>query len=381
MNKLYRPAGNPIVLKKSEFDSDLFSSKNCRLFQSGTASLAAAIAACIKLSKVPTKPQVIIPAYACPDLVSASLFAGAKPILVDLEENSPRMSIEHVLNSITSDTVAILAVNFMGLPEDLPRLRDTCEKNGLYLIYDCAQWFPMNGDYHWPGDFNIISFGRGKPVNLLHGGAVLFDNAAIDKALKDLPTPKPNSLNDLTQYVKIKLYNLAMQPRIYRYVIQLPGLNIGQTQYKPMQGLAAMSPFYRDLINANVEEFRSRPNILQYIEKKISCVSNPLLVDLVAQELDGNPLYLLRYPILITDNETRNRIYENTRAYGSSILYRTPLNQISGLHNILDRDIAYPNAIDFANHLITLPCHEDIDCNVIDHIFDGLHSALKDSEE
>ena len=89
----------------------------------------------------------------------------------------------------------------------------------------------------------------------------------------------------------------------------------------------------------------------------------------------------MRYPILIKDKKARDRFYEQTKDYGTSLLYQSPLNQISGLENILDQDTVYPNANNFANHLVTLPCHEDIDKAVVDLITHKLHSLLKNTLE
>jgi dTDP-4-amino-4,6-dideoxygalactose transaminase len=373
LKKVYRPAGNSVVLKKAPVDADLFSPFRYRLFQSGTASLAAAIAACMKLKNVQSdNPEIILPAYACPDLVSAVFFAGAKPILIDLEENSPHPSGKHILNNITANTVAIVAVNFMGLSGNPSQFRDICENNDLFLIYDCAQWFPLDKEYHWPGDFNIISFGRGKPLNLLHGGAVIVEDPAVAKTFLTLPTPKPNAFYKLTQHLKIKLYNLVLQPWIYRFISQLPGLNIGRTLYKPLETITAMSPYYTGLIKHNVDKFRSQKNALPYLDIKITSISHPLLINLVEEERDNDRGYLLRYPILIKDKKVRDQFYEQTRDYGTSLLYQRPLNQIDGLQNILNQATVYPNASKFADHLVTLPCHEDIDKAVIDLIIDKL---------
>ena len=381
MKNVYRPAGNAIALTKAPVEENLFYPYRYRLFQSGTASLAAAIAACIQLKNIGDgKAEIILPAYACPDLVSAMRYANAKPILVDLEENSPHPSGEHILNNITANTVAIVVVNFMGLSGNLPQIRDICENNDLFLIYDCAQWFPLDKEYNWPGDFNIISFGRGKPVNLLHGGAVIVDEPAVEQALFALPAPKPNALYKLIQLLKIKLYNFVIQPWIYRFVSQLPGLNIGRTLYKPLETITTMSPYYTGLIKHNVEKFRSQTNALPYLDKRITSISHPLLINPVAEERDNDPGYLLRYPILIKDKKTRDQFYEQTRDYGTSLLYRRPLNQINGLENILDKSCVYKNASKFADHLVTLPCHEDIDNTVIDLIVNRLCLVLNDAK-
>ena len=378
---MYRPAGNSIAIKRIAVETDLFRPFKYRFFHSGTASLAAAIAACIKLKNVRAeKPEIIVPAYACPDLVSAVLYAGARPVLVDIGEDSPFLSCENALKSLTPNTVAMVAVNFMGLPGNILQLKLACQNNGLLLIFDCAQWFPLCGEYGWPGDFNIISFGRGKPVNLLHGGAVILDDPVAERSLPDLTAAKRNATYGLIQALKIRVYNFIIQPFVYRFVSQLPGLNIGQTLYKPLETISEMNAFYTDLIKHNVDKFRLQKNALQYLHKKITNISHPLLVDLVAKELDGNPDYLLRYPILIKDKKIRDQFYEQTRDYGSSLLYQRPLNQIEGLENILDQEAAYPNASAFADHLVTLPCHEDIDNTVVDSIVSKLCSTLNVSE-
>jgi dTDP-4-amino-4,6-dideoxygalactose transaminase len=335
------------------------------------------MAACMKLKNLRAgKSEIIMPAYACPDLVSAALYAGAIPILVDLEENSPSMSCERVLKNITAHTVAIVGINFLGLPGNLPQLKKICADNGLFLIYDCAQWFPLEQGYIWPGDFNTISFGRGKPVSLLHGGAVIMDNPEVEKALPAFSVKKSNAIYNLAQALKVEVYNYMLHPLIYRFAKQLPGLNVGQTLYKPLQTIAPMSSYYANLIKSNIDRFRAQKNVLLYLHKSITSIPHPQMINIVTEELDDDPEYLLRYPILIKDKASRDLFYERTRDYGTSILYRRPLDQISGLENILDQAYVNPNACNFADHLVTLPCHEDIDNTVVDVIVDKLRSVL-----
>jgi len=382
LKKKYRPAGNSIGLKRIPVSTNLFHPCCYQLFQSGTAALSAAITACVKLNgKQTSKPEIIVPAYACPDLISAALFAGVTPIPCDLAENSPDLSVEYIRGRITADTVAIISINFLGLPGNLAELKNICAAQNLFLIYDCAQWFPLKKEYRWPGDFNIISFGRGKPVNLLHGGAVITANPDAKKALPVLPPEKRHSLSNLFQMCKVRLYNFLIQPIVYRFVSQLPGLNIGLTLYKPLATVSCMNSFYSELIEHNVDRFRSQNNALQYLHQRISMLSHPLLTNLVSRELDTDPGYLLRYPILIKNKAIRDRFYEQTRNYGTSLLYQRPLNQIIGLENILDKRTPYTNASHFADHLVTLPCYEDIDESVVDTIVDALNSLLPDSSE
>ena len=95
----------------------------------------------------------------------------------------------------------------MGLHEDTTQLGEICTDNELLLIYDCAQWFPLEEGYAWPGDFNTISFGRGKPVGLLHGGAVIPGNSELEKLVSDAQSINRNYVYNFAQYLKIRIYN------------------------------------------------------------------------------------------------------------------------------------------------------------------------------
>jgi dTDP-4-amino-4,6-dideoxygalactose transaminase len=80
-------------------------------------------------------PEVLIPAYGCPDLVAAVVAQGATPVVVDLaDQQTPRMDTESVAAAITSNTVAVIAVDFLGIPERLDALSAICQANNLLLI-------------------------------------------------------------------------------------------------------------------------------------------------------------------------------------------------------------------------------------------------------
>ena len=177
------PVGNPVRLSDGRNDESLlqevFSPYTPGFFDSGTSALAASILAAVNV-KGASKPEVILPAYGCPDLISAVVFAGAKPVLVDLEAERPWMDLEQVSAHITGHTVAVIAASLCGIPERLGALRQITEQAELLLIEDSAQLFPGSIDEaNWQGDLVVISFGRGKPVSLLGGGAVLFRDKRI----------------------------------------------------------------------------------------------------------------------------------------------------------------------------------------------------------
>ena len=234
--KTLRPVGNPVLLKKSTLDFQYFGTPHVEFYQSGTSALAAALTA-VKLSHANTKSltEVLLPAYTCPDLISAVVHAGLTPVLIDLEPDSCWMSLNDIENAISERTIAIIAVRFLGIAERMNALRTICDRHNITLIEDSAQGFPVTQpENYWQGDLAIVSFGRGKPVNMLSGGAVI----TFKPGLKEhLPSANKNTANTkaATAYlIKALLYNLLIKPWAYGLAIRLPGLNVGETVYEPL---------------------------------------------------------------------------------------------------------------------------------------------------
>jgi dTDP-4-amino-4,6-dideoxygalactose transaminase len=377
LKNTFRPVGNSIDLKLSRFDGEEFSPFRPRLYQSGTAALSAAILACVNLSDHRAQDtEIIIPAYACPDLVSAILYAGAKPVLVDLEPNSPQLSISQLKGSITENTVAVIAVNFLGLQEKATQLRQICSDHGIFLIVDSAQWFPKSiNTQSWVGDFNVISFGRGKPVNLLAGGAVLTTQAAYHDSLLNIKQQSSGFIRQTLKFLKIIFFNLAIHPRFYGIFIRFPGLNVGDTVYKPLTKISAMDSLHRGLIKSNIRKYQHQNSCSWKIHKKLATISNRYLIDLLPDESTEYSSVLLRYPILIRDTAIKDEFLRQTKDFGVSVFYPRPLNEIPGLEGILQSQ-AFPNASEFADYLVTLPTHEHVDDELIDRIMDILKQVL-----
>jgi dTDP-4-amino-4,6-dideoxygalactose transaminase len=367
--KAIRPVGNKIVPQQAKFKDSLFPAYHFSFYQSGTAALAAAIQACIKLrGTVATSREIIIPAYACPDLISAIHFTGATPVPVDLEPNSSRLSIRQIEENTNENTLALIGVNFLGIQDNILALRKYCEKRQIFFIHDSAQWFPTDEiDNRWCGDYNIISFGRGKPVSVLHGGAVITSDQKMTSALNIL-TVKEQPPESRKALIKLYLYNLMINPFWYYLLIRIPGLNIGETIFKPLDTIKPIDKSYRNFIQANIEQYQSRRSICSIIKSRLKNIQSELFVDLT--DLIENPrnFQLLRYPVLIKDPKIRDSIYIKTRELGVSLLYPLTINKIPGVESILDENQEYPNASAFASHLLTLPTHEGVDEGVIDKI-------------
>lgn len=368
------PVGNPICLRAQTDTStaSLFSPYHTRFYASGTAALAAAIIAAIKRNNSKTldrqAAEIILPAYACPDLISAVVYAGGKPVLVDLEADRPWLGLTQLSAAITENTVAIIAVNLFGISERWPQLRKLAKQQGIVLIEDSAQYFPAgdasqkDNQQNWQGDLVVLSFGRGKPVSLLGGGAVLTKKTDL---LEYLPKPESIASGMVARLVfglKARLYNLMISPLFYWLPQSLPFLHLGETRYHALSDLDGLDQVRLDLLSSNIRHYQNDAEAITRSEK-ISAILNsqdkitnlPRLCNMKVSRR------LLRYPLLL-DVASRDKVYRKLKqaGLGASILYPASLPKIVGLKDILDDKLAFPNAEMFSSRLLTLPTHSHV---------------------
>jgi dTDP-4-amino-4,6-dideoxygalactose transaminase len=379
------PAGERICLAArtdtGRAPDDLFHPWQAGFYNSGTAALAAAIMAAIRRKGVPA-PEVILPAYGCPDLVSAVFHAGARPVLVDLEPQRPWMDLEQLAASVGSQTAAIVAVSLFGIQERMPALRVIAEQSAVTLIEDSAQAFPKNGvESFWDGDLVVMSFGRGKPVSLLGGGAVLYRDEQFRGLLPECSHGTDGQpLQRFMFRLKAMLYNLMSSPHAYWIPAGLPFLHLGETRFHPLSEVECMDDARLGLLSVNTAAFRRRTLRVQsalagLIGELSARAAN--LVDLPAVCDTPATRALLRYPLLL-DAGRRDEAYNrmNGSGLGVSKMYPAALPGIAGLEHHLGPAGTFPVARDFASRVLTLPVHERVRETDIRAIASGLESAV-----
>jgi dTDP-4-amino-4,6-dideoxygalactose transaminase len=366
-----RPVGELISLSKHSQELE-YAGFNSNYFASGTMALTSALKNAIRESAQRTQskhqPEVLIPAYACPDIVSACIGANVKPILVDLEDNTPFQNERMLRETLSEKTIAIVLVNFLGLsaPDSLLEL---ARELNLLVIEDRAQSFiTPNEASQLFGDYVIFSFGKGKPVSLLGGGALL---KSIE--LKTTPIEKPIKINKnfLKIQILIRAYNSLIKPLCYFWLLRVPGLSIGETQYRMPETPVGLDRYRIELLPENITR-QNKP------KTKLFTAYFTLL-----RQLDGALTFpsatnitqpLLRFPALCKTKKDRDRLLAklNNAGFGASAMYNKPLNEIENIPLKNDqssgRGNKYPKAKNFADRLIALPFHggmSDRDINSI----------------
>jgi len=368
-----RPVGNRIKLASSGFDNNFLKPFSFIGFDSGTSALTTALIAVRRSKPTINNPKVLVPAYTCPDIVSACLYAKVTPVLVDFESNLPFMDLDNLCSKISDDCIAIIAINFMGIPERINAIRSAINTDHITIIEDSAQGFPINRPVeYWSGDLIIVSFGRGKPVNLMGGGALFFDKKRLNSDLLsevlnfEIKRPKFYIRHALLYRTKAILFNLLSRPIFYFIVSRLPFLNLGTTAYHPLAKIGPLPNFIEKVIEHNYKNNYKDSSHFREIRERYDELFGQLEETIISlpikTKLPGN-FPLLRYPILILDKKLKQTIYQKLidLGLGASLMYQTILPEVKDIEELMFETIEdYPNAKALADGLITLPMHQDI---------------------
>ncbi|HVE19109.1 MAG TPA: DegT/DnrJ/EryC1/StrS family aminotransferase, partial [Ilumatobacteraceae bacterium] len=167
------PAFGAEVLTLEQSVAELMGVRHALGVNSGTSALW------ILMSALGIGPgdEVIVPGFTFVASMSSIIYAGAKPVLAEIDETF-NLDPRDVEARITSKTKAILAVHMLGAPCDLDALCDIAQRHGLLLIEDACQGF--GGSYHGRklgsiGVGGAFSFNIYKTITCGDGGMLVTD--------------------------------------------------------------------------------------------------------------------------------------------------------------------------------------------------------------
>lgn len=151
-----------------------FKSPNILLFSSGREAIKFAL----ELINLKNNEEVILPSLACTSLLEPILDLKGKPIFADIDENL-NIDPKDVENKISSKTKAIIVPHLYGKAAQIEKLSEISKKRKIFLIDDAAQAPGIRYKDRYLGtwgDFGILSFGFGKPIFGIGGGALIINN-------------------------------------------------------------------------------------------------------------------------------------------------------------------------------------------------------------
>lgn len=349
-----------------------------------TNSGKAAISLILKAARqaIPVKDEVIIPDYTCWSVPSAVVRAGLKVRPVDIEAENFGLSPPRVSATINEKTLAVIVTHLFGIPGRINAIEKICAERNVLLIDDAAQGLGASlnqrplGSF---GDAGILSFGRGKNITTLCGGALVVRGNLILRKVKEIFQSEfpDGSAGGLFDMLRLTAYKVMFNRRLYWIPDKLPFFRLGETVYDPnfKTGKLSQKRARRGAIMTEnlVEISQKRKQKALEFQALLAGVRG---LRFPAAPDDGEPQYL-RLPILLKDKQSRRYILRAGHKLGISAMYPDAVSSIKALKpHIVKENLPCPVAKEVSETLVTLPTHNGIGKSDILYISDFVKKAV-----
>ncbi|MBD3194344.1 MAG: hypothetical protein GF317_04765 [Candidatus Lokiarchaeota archaeon] len=173
--------------------ADFLGMKHAISCTSGTAALHLAIASLGLKSSTGFRNLVLHPDFTMIAVPNAVSYMGGESILVDSYSGSYNMDLdllEELYEKNKEFVSGVIVTHTYGLPCDLYRIKDFCDRNGLWLVEDSAESlgikFSANSYCGTIGDVNIFSLYANKTITTGEGGMVVTNDDDVAKIIRIL---------------------------------------------------------------------------------------------------------------------------------------------------------------------------------------------------
>ncbi len=164
----------------------------------------------------PLGGRVILPSIGCPSLLATAMFSGLEPVIVDVDRN---LNIDPgKVDEVIREGDLVIGIHIFGIPCDVEKLEEICNRNGAIFIEDAAQsigGYIADRQIGTFGKASILSFAGGKILPTNGGGAILIDDpklyGLVSEEISKLPE-RPNNLALSASLLRDKLsdaFNMA----------------------------------------------------------------------------------------------------------------------------------------------------------------------------
>ena len=299
----------------------------------------------LKALNLKKNSEVIIPAQTYCSTLFAVLRAGLKPVLVDIQNSNPTLSIKDLKTKITKKTSAIIIVHLYGECCNFSEIKKAIKKKKIFIIEDAAQAhgardFSSNKNGLLAGSMGILgcfSFYPGK--NLGAYG----DAGAITTNSKNL-------------YLKLlKLRNLG---GIKKYEHDIIGFN------------SRLDTFQAAILNNKLKSLnKNNLNRVQIAKFYNLNINNKYIKKI---KYSRGCVYHQYVILSKKEKKIRQLLEKNKIQYGKH--YPKPIHKLNAAKTIF-KNLSYPNAESFSNFGISLPIDPNLKkkqlikiCNVLNSI-------------
>lgn len=331
-----------------------------------------ALYALLKAIDIQPGDEVILPAYTCVVVPNAILYAGGKPVYVDISPDTFNMDVDQLEAALTSKTRAILCQNTYGLSSNLEKINQIARDRDLVTIEDCTHGF--GGSYQGrPNgthcDAAFFSTQWNKPFSSGVGGFAVTRDARIAQRLdafsSELPHPPFRNLATLKLLYFVRRYLLTQRNhwslvRAYRWLSRR-NLIVGSSSGGELEGIAMPENYLygfsktqsreaiRNLVQLDAWQREQKLNAERYTDFLRRHGKNHVSPTLFADHS------FLKYPLLVNDRDAFMAAAEKARI-NLGDWFVSPLHPVESNFSDWGFDPArFPVATRVARHMVNLP--------------------------
>ncbi len=358
----------PRTKKFEKLIAEYAGAKKVLCFNSATAGLEAML----RWFGVKEGDEVILPAYTYSATANVVLHCGARPVMVDVNENDFNISLQRISEAITSKTKVIMPVDMGGFPCDYNSIMNIAKQSSgifkvendiqkmlgrILVLSDAAHSFGAfyNGKKVGSNvDASVFSFHAVKNLTTAEGGAVCFN----------LPNPFDNEkiytdLNIKSLHGQNKDALAKTQMGSWEYDIVEAGYKWNMPDILAAIGLVELERYDSDTLP------RRKEIVEQYLNhfSKESWAQLPVFKNELAES--SYHLFLLR--IKNISEQQRNEIIKLVSEQNVSVnVHFKPLPLMSFYKSLGYKMEDYPVAYDNYSREISLPVYYNLTNEQID---------------
>jgi dTDP-4-amino-4,6-dideoxygalactose transaminase len=333
--------------------ADITGAQRVELRRSGRDALCVALRAAADATG---RDEVVLPAFTCWTVAAAAVAARLRVRLADVGA-SGALDAASLRRLPLGRAAAVVACNLFGIAESLGEIGALARAYGTWLIDDAAQSFGAraeDGLAGTRGDVGILSFGRGKPLQALGGGALLWFREA---GAPEPPGPPAAGARNWRVWLRARLWNAALTPLAFRTLAALPGLHVGETRFDPKFARGAMPDDSIALCLHALAQLEARR--AQRTERALRLAREISAQTAFAPILPpaSTPAAFARLAVRAPDGTRREAAVASLAALGAAAVYPAALGDVPALHPALVGDEPIPGARALAACGFTLPTH------------------------
>jgi len=314
-------------------------------------SATSALELAFRVKGFPAGSEVIVPNFTYTSTALGAIYNNLKIILADVYPDNGSLDVSKLEGYITPKTVAVVPVDYGGIPAEMDEITDIAEKHNLYVVHDTAQSIgsiykgKMTGNQ---GHVSTFSFHGTKNLTTGEGGALVTNDDEIAERVKILREKGTDKYSFLTG---------NRDRGYYEYVDT--GMSYVQSNINGALGVSQINKLNR--MN------RERKAIAEYYNKKLVGIPGLDFIR-ITEGVDHNwHLFGILVPA-----EEKYWIMDALRAEGvMSNVHYTPLHRNRYYcHLAEDKDMS--GAMSFFNRYLRLPIYPTLEQMEVEMIVEAI---------